>query len=208
MRGLRPQFVDAFLTSCQVEIFSPGEEICERGSISSDLFLLVGGIAVVSGDSKHTTDAAGSRRHSSDLQLEAGEFIGAIGFFTESPQITSVISLTVCKTLTISLSSYKLLAQNHPSSAGKILQNLLSAVETSSMQRVGSQYDLSDRHLSLSSINADDEAESMFRQDKSLTELVKNHMQKNLDDQTTRFNFAASRWVMNYHILPSLTTYF
>lgn len=77
----------------------------------------------------------------------------------------------------MSLSSYKLLAQNHPSSAGKILQNLLSAVETSSMQRVGSQYDLSDRHLSLSSIN-DDEAESMFRQDKSLTELVKNHMQK------------------------------
>ena len=47
MTGVRPQFVDAFLASCSVEIFSPGEEIVERGSILSDLFLLVGGVAEV-----------------------------------------------------------------------------------------------------------------------------------------------------------------
>ena len=37
MRGVRPQFVDAFLASCTVEIFSPGEEIVEKGSIQSDV---------------------------------------------------------------------------------------------------------------------------------------------------------------------------
>mmetsp|Transcript_9128 Transcript_9128/g.17196 ORF Transcript_9128/g.17196 Transcript_9128/m.17196 type:complete len:487 (+) Transcript_9128:474-1934(+) len=47
MKGVRPQFVDAFLASCKVEIFSPGEEIVERGSIQSDLYLLVGGVAEV-----------------------------------------------------------------------------------------------------------------------------------------------------------------
>jgi len=47
MKGVRPQFVDAFLASCKVEIFSPGEEIVERGSILSDLYLLVGGVAEV-----------------------------------------------------------------------------------------------------------------------------------------------------------------
>ena len=45
MTGVREQFVDAFLASCKVEIFSVGETIVERGSILSDLFLLVGGIA-------------------------------------------------------------------------------------------------------------------------------------------------------------------
>ena len=29
MDGVRPQFIDAFLSSCKVEIFSPGEEIIE-----------------------------------------------------------------------------------------------------------------------------------------------------------------------------------
>jgi CRP-like cAMP-binding protein len=43
MRGIRQQFVDAFLTSCTVEVFSPDEEIIIRGNISNDLYLLVGG---------------------------------------------------------------------------------------------------------------------------------------------------------------------
>jgi hypothetical protein len=47
LQGVRPQFVDAFLSACSVEIFSPGEEIVQRGSISSDLFLLVGGLAEI-----------------------------------------------------------------------------------------------------------------------------------------------------------------
>ena len=43
MRGVRQQFVDAFLATCKVELFSPGEELLERGSIASDLYLLVEG---------------------------------------------------------------------------------------------------------------------------------------------------------------------
>ena len=43
MKDTRQQFVDSFLSLCTVEIFSPGEELLHRGSISSDLFLLVEG---------------------------------------------------------------------------------------------------------------------------------------------------------------------
>jgi hypothetical protein len=43
MKDTRPQFGDAFLTDCTVEIFSPAEEILQRGSICSDLYFLVEG---------------------------------------------------------------------------------------------------------------------------------------------------------------------
>ena len=64
----------------------------------------------------------------------AGAFIGEIGFFAETPQLDSVRCVTVCKTLTISRSAYNLVAQDHPGSAGKILQNLLTKVEDLQMQ--------------------------------------------------------------------------
>jgi len=47
MKGTRQQFVDAFLNLCSVEIFSPGEELLTRGSISSDLYLLLEGTVEV-----------------------------------------------------------------------------------------------------------------------------------------------------------------
>ncbi|KAL7540770.1 hypothetical protein ACHAXR_010362 [Thalassiosira sp. AJA248-18] len=215
MSGVRPQFLDAFLISCTVEIFSPGEEIVERGSILSDLFLLVGGIAEV-----ETTMNLGS--YSKDVEngeystnqtsphspiILAGEFIGEIGFFCESPQVESVISLTVCKTLTMSRSTYKLLSQDHPGSIGLILQNLLSKVESESMQRqlpkpvevlrVGSKYDMVEGYQSIDRTDLSPETESIFRQRyESLTavkDLVTMHMRRTLDDETTRLLFASSR---------------
>ena len=79
MKGVRQQFVDAFLASCKVEIFSPGEEIVERGSILSDLFLLVGGIAQittygygVSPDIEHGADSADDE-DSNRITFEAGD---------------------------------------------------------------------------------------------------------------------------------------
>jgi len=211
MRGIRPQFVDAFLTSCTVEIFSPGEEMVERGSILSDLFLLVGGIAEV-------TTAQNACRFSENLEhgesqrghpqphtskLEAGSFIGEIGFFTESPQIDSVISVTVCKTLTMSRSTYKGLAQDHPGSIGKILQNLLAKVESTSMRaqlpkpvellRAGSNFDTNEGYQSVDRPGLSMET---GRRNESLTavkDLVTMHMRRNQDDETTRLLFAASR---------------
>lgn len=39
MDGVRPQFIDAFLASCKVEIFSPGEEIIEvRSSFTDSIY--------------------------------------------------------------------------------------------------------------------------------------------------------------------------
>lgn len=201
MKGIRQQFVDAFLSSCSVEIFSPGEEIVERGSISSDLFLLVGGIAETTTPSETEIDDS-EEESRGKRQLEEGYFIGEIGFFTESPQVDSVTCLTVCKTLTMSKSAYKLIAQDHPGSVGKILHNLLAKVEEMALSirllpksmailRAGSVFDLG-VSSSYGSLNAEEE----HRKHQALTaiqDLVKMHMERQKDDQTTRLLFAASR---------------
>ena len=224
---MRQQVVDAFLASCKVEIFSPGEEIVERGAILSDLFLLVGGVAeiltpeleTVRGGSRNLRKVGSMyeeenfdtdehlRRH----KLEAGDFIGDISFFTESPQVDSVASLTVCKTLTMSQATYKLLAQDHPGSVGKILQNLLGKVEEMQLGlpkrleilRAGSVFDVETgdttadtKYESIDSFGEFGTNDELHGQREALVkvkDLVKMHMDKQLDDQTTRLLFAASR---------------
>lgn len=216
MDGIRPQFVDAFLTACTVEIFTPGEHIVERGAISADLCLLVGGIAQATSEQK-------VRR-----KYRAGDFVGEIGFFTESPAVDSVTCLSVCKTLTMSQSAYKIIALDHPGSAGKILRNLLHKVEEMQLKleiptqipvlRAGSIFDGADSDFSnngrsrgVSDADAFDDTYNEMNDDstsarraaaleverqKELTaieDLVRMHMSKQKDDQTTRFLFAASR---------------
>jgi CRP-like cAMP-binding protein len=206
MHEIRPQFIDAFLASCTVEIFSPGEEIVERGAILSDLFLLVGGLAQITTEKSHDLFRIRSSCHDADqldkgLLLKSGDFIGDIGFFTESPQIDSVTCLTLCKTLTISQTAYKQLAQDHPSSAGKILQNLLKKVESQLVSlpkrlevlRAGSSFDMDKAsYLSMLDIEKGQEKQRLDSQT-AVADLVKMHMDKQLDDQTTRFLYAASR---------------
>jgi len=209
MKGIRPQFVDAFLASCSVEIFSPGETVVERGSILSDLFLLVGGIAEITTTATTCNTARAISKttmgtSSRNLTLEAGDFIGDIGFFTESPQVDSVTCLTVCKTLTLTRSSYKLLAQDHPGSVGKILHNLLAKVRHMALElplpkninilRAGSAFDLECGYGSITHVSP--EHLDLLQRQESLTkieDLVQMHVNKQLDDQTTRLLFAASR---------------
>ena len=243
MKGVRHQFVDAFLASCKVEIFSPGEEIVERGSVMSDLFFLVGGVAEIT--TPHHIQHSSSRgqfqrydsfteetfdpdEHLNSQKLLAGCFVGDIGFFTETPQTYSVLCLTVCKTLTISQEAYRMLSQDHPGSVEKILKNLLTKVQSIQVAlprslshlRAGSVFEdiqehetktfvLSDHtERGTSSITDDDEdiekgsqdmhgiVEAFASQKQALTavaDLVKMHMEKQLDDQTTRLLFAASR---------------
>ena len=142
--------------------------------------------------------------HLNHRQLEAGDFIGEIGFFTESPQVDSVACLTVCKTLTISQSAYKMLAQDHPSSVGKILKNLFEKVSDMqlnipkplSVLRAGSTFDMEQGYGSLSAHAVPDVYEEIERRKDAITaikDLVQMHMSKQRDDQTTRFCFAASR---------------
>jgi len=119
MKGIRQQFVDAFLSTCRVEILSSGEEILQRGSISSDLYLLVEGtvklmpwedVGLGSGEGASNFSGTGTSiadsetHHGASRQsrnLEAGDFINDVGFFTETPQADTVRTLTVCKTLTM-----------------------------------------------------------------------------------------------------------
>jgi CRP-like cAMP-binding protein len=114
MKGIREQFVDAFLTTCNVEIFSPGEEVLHRGSISSDLYLLVEGVVKLLASSstisenydteKENTDPYGTSIADSEMLTDdvsssrlvnAGEFINEIGFFTETPQTDTVRTVTI-----------------------------------------------------------------------------------------------------------------
>lgn len=203
MQGVRPQFVDAFLASCSVEIFSPGEEIVERGSILSDLFLLVGGMAEIT-TPEYVPVTEGLDATYEHVKLEEGDFIGEIGFFTESPQIDSVSCVTVCKTLTMPRAAYQLIAQDHPGSVGKILQNLLVKVEERQaalpksllLLRSGSEFDIEGGYGTIEELLDNDATEELSRKKEALTavkDLVKMHLNKQLDDQTTRLLFAASR---------------
>ena len=240
INGVRPQFVDAFLASCTVEIFSPGEEIVERRSIMSDLFFLVGGVAEITTPEhfKFIPPAATSDgptqlydsfteatfdadAHLRSPKVKAGDFIGDIGFFTESPQTYSVACLTVCKTLTISQAAYKMLAIDHPGSVEKILKNLLAKVRlmeaalprSLSLLRAGSVFEGSYQSIGIDRLTSEDVESGVVHSEgvvgdpsrlpdwvqgqrqalTSVIDLVKMHMEKQLDYQTTQLLFAASR---------------
>ena len=221
MKDVRQQFIDAFLTTCTVEIFGPGEDILQRATISSDLYLLVGGVvqamptsegvdggtevsqgyASTVADSEYRSGTAISVR-----QMKAGDFINDVSFFTESPQIDTVRTMSICKTLTMTRSAYKLITEDHPGSAGKILNNLLAKVEDMAKDvpsetevnlpkplhklRAGSMFDDSSHggYVQRAVTSAQNESALSKMQD-----LVRMHISKQKDDSTTRFLFAASR---------------
>lgn len=204
MKDVREQFVDAFLTACTVEIFSPGEEILRRNSISSDLYLLIGGVVELVPSNEVSPYSSTNNEKN---RIKAGDFINEVGFFCEYPQIYTVRTITICKTLTMSLAAYKMLAQDHPGSSGKILQNLLKKVQTKDSEsgwptlvnfpqnvallRAGSVFGQAHEN--------DDNQMTKPRtipENSTLTavqELVEMHIEKQKDDHTTRFLFAASR---------------
>mmetsp|Transcript_26989 Transcript_26989/g.41400 ORF Transcript_26989/g.41400 Transcript_26989/m.41400 type:complete len:841 (-) Transcript_26989:19-2541(-) len=202
MKGVRPQFVDAFLSTSRVEIFSPGEEIVRRHAVSSDLYLLVGGriekLDRVSSSTMATSES--SRRSGSSVKAhQSADFLNVIGFFTESPEIETIRTVTVCKTVSISKASYKLLAQDHPGSAGRILQNLLEKVEE--MAEGPGQSSRVRLPQKMGSLRAGSRFFDSVPEDSvtgngtviAVQELVKMHIEKQKDDQTTRFLFSASR---------------
>ncbi|CAJ1932850.1 unnamed protein product [Cylindrotheca closterium] len=224
MNGIRQHFITDFLSACRIVIFSSGEELLTRGAVSSDLFLLVEGAVELS--SPELTRA--SRVHSTHAGDEKGkvrrimedqDFINEISFFTESPQIDTVRTLTVTKTLIIAKSEYRVISNNHPGSVGRLLHNLLLKVkairdiqeqshETSNIMPklpksvpvlfAGSEFDASQ-------VSTYDESESGEKMPQNLTaaqteaalasvqDLVEMHINRQQDDHTTRFLFAASR---------------
>jgi len=148
MKDARQQFVDQFLSACTVEVFSPGEEILQRGMNSPDLYLLVSGIVEVLSVNTSTVDNKGDNDYKdfggtsigeSDFmssaatisrQLYPGEFINEISFFTECHQSNSVKASNVVKVLTISRENYRAICNDHPCSASIVLQNLLNKIQS------------------------------------------------------------------------------
>ena len=107
-----------------------------------------------------------------------------------------------------------MLENDHPGSVGKILQNLLDKVEEISLEvqlpeklpvlRAGSAFrqntvDESEETIDSSYFGALDTSRSVDELDKrketltAVKDLIEMHMSKQLDDQTTRLLFAASR---------------
>ncbi len=221
MRGIRQQFVDAFLTSCKVEIYSAGDDILQSGAMCSELYLLVAGKAEVlpslgasaeQCQARAETSFRDSRGSRNALNVNSGEFINAISFFTESPQAEIVRTKTVCKTLTMSRAVYKMIAEDHPASVTKLLQNLLENLETTA-RKTGEpdKVSLPTKLATLeacSFYSADDDDDSSLEDAyfqgmvasiqahaciPAVQDLVKMQHSKMKEDQTTRFLFAASR---------------
>jgi len=203
MRGTRQQFVDAFLGACTVEIFSPGEELLQRNSVPTDLYLLLEGKLEVSTQSaldksvmsSETLDSSvadedwstrsGSITGGKRGYVKRGEFINEIGFFTESLQMETVRTKTVCKVLTMSKANYRDLANDYPGSAGRLLANLLSKVDDQN-NRVSS-------HINLDVEAVVNPQVRVYNTAAAVQDLIRLYISKQQDDQTTRFCFAASR---------------
>ncbi|CAJ1932854.1 unnamed protein product [Cylindrotheca closterium] len=140
MEGIRQHFITDFLSACRIVIFSSQEELLTRGATSSDLFFLVEGAVELSapknlrsrpsfkrafsyGDTNHIPTDQKSR------VLDRRDFINELSFFTESPQIDTVRTLTVCKMLMITKPEFMFIADDHPNSFGKLLKNLCRKVK-------------------------------------------------------------------------------
>jgi len=219
MKDIRQQMLDAFLGSCKVEIFNPGEELIMRGSIASDLYLLVDGTvellplgfstannSMFDDSTRHTDyepsivgSTVRANRTNGVRQVNSGEFINEIGFFTESPQMDTVRTVTVCKTLTMSRVRYKALSEDHPGSVGRILRNLLVKVEELAAESGKSTAETGKSSPGNNFSSREDDIQQAMSSAQtvaalnSIQDLVKMHISKLKDDHTTRFLFAASR---------------
>jgi len=223
MKGTRQQFVDAFLSLCAVDIFSPGEDLIMQGSISSDLYLLLDGTVEVplstgqdefikdDGDSNGdfmTSIGPTSIADRSELNAGyssrggtnaySGDFINDLGFFTESPERTTIRTRTVCKLLTMSKTNYRAIAADHPGSAGVVLENLFSKAQKMHPSSMCDAHSPSMAALYVRFAQESDANKAVLevQAQQAMTEvqdLIKKHIDKQKDDHTTRFCFAASR---------------
>lgn len=226
LKGTRQMFVDAFISSCSIEIHGPGAEIIQRGAIANDLYLLLTGTVKQTANNNIDTDtekvdnnksmgrgSVGESEYTSGggraiwEERESGDFINDIAFLTDSPSLVTIRCVSICKTLTMSKSMYKAIADDHPYSAGVILQNLLvkaknlaskggvikGATPTKPLEalRAGSAFDFDptgDGEIDRAMADAQSEAVVSV-----VEELVTMQINKQKDDMTTRFLFAASR---------------
>jgi CRP-like cAMP-binding protein len=147
MKNVRQVFVDAFLTSCSVELFGPGEELIQRGNIPNDLYLLLEGTIKVTSSSailnetidRHGNSIVGGSVIESDFhapggpvvwkELNAGDFVNDTSFFTESPSVETVRTTSICKMLTMPKAVYKTIVSEHMGSVHVVLQNLLAKAQ-------------------------------------------------------------------------------
>jgi CRP-like cAMP-binding protein len=236
MKGIRQRFVDSFLTNSTVEVFSAGEEILSRGHNSSDLYLIVEGkVALMDAFSEDPNDNQSKKDSDGNLsyhettsiadsepgqpetsgikKLGPGHFINDVSFFTETPNAVTARTVTVVKTLTLSLAAYRLIGEDHPGSVGKLLANLLRKVEEDDEDAGGSQLNLTKRlevlragsvfDLDASRAHGFDDGEDNIHKAAAAIharsvlvaarDVIKMHLDKMKDDHTTRFLFAAAR---------------
>lgn len=231
MKDVRQVFVDTFLTSCSVELFGPGEDLVQRGTIPNDLYLLVDGAVRVTSSSTisaETIDRQGNsvvagsvgesdyHSHGGPLvwkEINAGDFVNDIAFFTESPSVETIRTTCICKTLTMPKAVYKTIASEHMGSIHIILENLLAKAQKtaaaqgratkvalskrleylkagSTFNVMGSSKDIDESETDLTDTVASAQAEAALT---SVEDLITMHINKLKDDHTTRFLFAASR---------------
>lgn len=149
-------------------------------------------------DENSEIDDSTSSRVTGRSIRKSGDFLNELCFFTESPESDTIRTRAACKVLVMSRSHYKDIAADHPGSAGVVLRNLLDKYgdrcqglnEMKSLARnVGKSR--------LVSWDTDvDDAQDEVHKEKTIAairELIEMHINKQKDEHTTWFCFAASR---------------
>lgn len=180
--GIRQQFLLAFLAACKAEIISAGEDLLHQGAVASDLYFLVSGSVKLVTDEKPDNEIpnpTGDEMDSVDSEgIPEGKFINEIDFFTSAPQRHTIRTSTVCKTLRLDRSDYKILAYDYPDCVNILLKNLL--------EKVRGTFLAEEIYCYVSSVPQD--SSSLSVEDSIQAFITTRH-----DEQTTHFLFAASR---------------
>lgn len=223
MKEVDDRFLDEFLSSCRVESFPPRYEIMHYGSCATELYLLISGRLEVLSKNPRKYDEEGAfgdgKGNIMRKKVEHHDFINAVSFFTDSQNMETVKTSTVCKMLVISRSQYKLITENDPCNAAKILQNLLDKVENSSIRNVPSfSMDLDDGDssgtLEFEFMTQSVRHLSKERNDTSIQCLVEKERNRQRHDQAQRLLRAASnedfqvvRFMCEHNFDPNGTDY-
>eukprot|EP00884_Botryococcus_braunii_P021334 jgi/Botrbrau1/7885/Bobra.9_2s0059.2 len=130
-QGCRQKFLDAVLSIAKVELFMPKVEVVAEGDHINEIFVVVAGELEILkpgeqdlDDTVLAPDGNKSVHLGERAILTEGDVFGEVAYFTEVPQMESVVSMSVCRILAIPRARYETLCQDFPIGARTVLENL------------------------------------------------------------------------------------
>lgn len=114
LQSINPEALIDLARDAIVEIFEPGEKLCQQGEISDEILVLVSGAAdvtIIRGDREETINT-----------IKPGEIIGEMGVLTRQTRSSSVVATAATnRVLVVKAHSFENLLNQHP----ELSRNLL-----------------------------------------------------------------------------------